>query len=632
MLDRTTDHRTESLAALLEDAGRSVPDASPGQLRNLTRLRELRHRLISERFQLAVVGQFKRGKSTLLNALLGARIMPTAVVPVTAIPTFVERNATLTLRSIFLSGGVEEMQADRPDALTERLAELVTEEANPRNQLGLARVELGLKAPLLESGVVLIDTPGIGSSFTHNTETAQATLPECDAALFVVSPDPPITEVEIGYLKRVRATASRVIVVLNKVDTIEPSEIATSHAFLRMALSDAAGVGEETPVFVVSARAGLNARLNHDAPALAASGLDALEQHLAWLATHEKHSVLASAIARKATAIMDRLLAETEIRLRALQLPMTDLDARIQAFGAAVRKFDDERRMLGDLLGGDRRRIQEEIERDADGLRRHARGVLEAEAGRAFTRFGDADRTRQALAGAIPAFFEKEAERLAVRVRERLAGLIGAHQQRANEIIERVEHTAAELMETSLRSAQLIEPLEIRRQAYWVGADSAEGLSFMAASAVERLLPQQLRQARVRGRMVEAIRAAVRRNVENLRWAMVQNVDDAFRKLAATLDQHIADSIEATRGIMLSTRLRRLEHGDRVAAEIADIASSLAKLTALHAEIARFQGKEAAESGSTEDPSPVIHSESIRGQERQSSREIAMTSAGTAGE
>ena len=53
-------------------------------------LNGLKKRLFEGRFHLAVLGQFKRGKSTLLNALLGEVVLPTAVIPLTAIPTFMQ--------------------------------------------------------------------------------------------------------------------------------------------------------------------------------------------------------------------------------------------------------------------------------------------------------------------------------------------------------------------------------------------------------------------------------------------------------------------------------------------------------------------------------------------------------------
>jgi predicted GTPase len=76
------------LTDLLNEVATSVVSPSASQVKLLQRLDSLRQRIAANRFHLALLGQFKRGKSTLLNALLGADILPTGVIPVTAIPTF----------------------------------------------------------------------------------------------------------------------------------------------------------------------------------------------------------------------------------------------------------------------------------------------------------------------------------------------------------------------------------------------------------------------------------------------------------------------------------------------------------------------------------------------------------------
>ena len=78
-----------SLDELLARAISSTPGSSEAQQRILEKLGDLGTRFEEGRLRVAVIGQFKRGKSTLLNALLGAPLLPTGVTPVTAISTFI---------------------------------------------------------------------------------------------------------------------------------------------------------------------------------------------------------------------------------------------------------------------------------------------------------------------------------------------------------------------------------------------------------------------------------------------------------------------------------------------------------------------------------------------------------------
>ena len=316
--------QVEAVAALIGQALACQLEPPDAQAATRDRLRGLAARLAAARLQVAVVGQFKRGKSSLLNALLGIPVLPMGVVPLTAITTVLSAGRPL-LRLEFLDGKHIERSSADLDGLRAGLATLVTEEGNPANLFGLRQVEARLPAALLARGVVLLDTPGIGSTLRRNTEAAIAALPECDLALFVVSPDPPITEAELAYLSQVRATAARVIVVLNKVDTQEPAEREVTLRFLRRVLAEHAGLSAETEIFPISARTALRALQDEDPAALELSGVPALEQGLLTLLASEGPAVLAAAVAGKAAEMVAVLRLDAEIAARACRLPLAEL-------------------------------------------------------------------------------------------------------------------------------------------------------------------------------------------------------------------------------------------------------------------------------------------------------------------
>ncbi|HXW21817.1 MAG TPA: GTP-binding protein, partial [Rhodomicrobium sp.] len=117
-----------------------------------------------------------------------------------------------------------------------------------------------MRSDFLRRGVLAIDTPGVGSTFLHNTETAEAVLGECDAALFVLSADPPITEVEVKYLRDVQKLIPKIFFILNKVDLLDASERTLAEGFVADVLTGQAGISPPAPVFCVSARRGLRAK------------------------------------------------------------------------------------------------------------------------------------------------------------------------------------------------------------------------------------------------------------------------------------------------------------------------------------------------------------------------------------
>jgi GTP-binding protein EngB required for normal cell division len=211
-------------------------------------VRALRDRLDAGRFYVACVGQFKRGKSTLINALVGEAVLPTAAVPVTAVPT--------VLRAGARGARVEFLQDVGTEIPIEALAQFVTEEGNPDNAKGVLATEVTLRAPLLCTGLCLVDTPGLGSVFASSTELTRAFVPQIDAALVVLGADPPISAEELTLVGDIAESMGDLVFVLNKMDRVPASERVQAAAFTRRVLRERLG-SPVAQVLEVSALAAL---------------------------------------------------------------------------------------------------------------------------------------------------------------------------------------------------------------------------------------------------------------------------------------------------------------------------------------------------------------------------------------
>ncbi len=177
-------------------------------------LAALRERVRQGRLRVLVAGESKRGKSTLLNALLGRDVLPAGVLPLTAIATTVTAGEADEVEATF-AGGRTETYTD-PAVLNA----LVTEAGNPRNTRGVRRVVLRLGHPLLSAGLELVDTPGTGSIHEHNTDEARSAVQDMDLAIFVASATPPVSASERAFLRDVRELAVRTLIVLTKTDML----------------------------------------------------------------------------------------------------------------------------------------------------------------------------------------------------------------------------------------------------------------------------------------------------------------------------------------------------------------------------------------------------------------------------
>ena len=290
--------------------------------------RSLAERVAEGRFYVACVGQFKRGKSTLLDALVREPLLPTGIVPVTTVPTVVRYGA---------QGSARVRTANQPwkaIALSE-VAQYVAEDHNPENAKRVAGVEVFVPSPLLASGMCFVDTPGLGSVFVGNTAATQDFIPHIDAAIVVIGADPPISGEELAIVETAAAQVHDLLFVLNKADRVTEQEREAATAFARKLL-EARLRHPVGMIYEVSAAERLEGR-----------GPDRdwwqLVADLQNLAEHSGQSLTLAARDRGLRRITDQLLRIVHEERDALMRPVEESERRVSALRTTIA--DAERSM-----------------------------------------------------------------------------------------------------------------------------------------------------------------------------------------------------------------------------------------------------------------------------------------------
>ena len=543
---------------------------------------ELENRLTSARFHLAVLGQFKRGKSTLLNALMGMELLPSSVVPLTSVPTFLFWNLTYLVRVVFLDGTIADFVPENADGVRELISRYVTEGSNPKNRLGVAHVEVACSSPLLQKGVVLIDTPGIGSTFQHNTEATVNFLPQCDAALFLVSADPPITQVEIEFLKTVRDKVVKTFFLMNKVDYLSEKERQVAIEFLKKVLHDQAGLDINEPIFSISARQGLEAKLKDNSLQLSGSGISKLEASLVEFLNREKIQTLNIAIARKAGDIISDGLLQINLEQRSLTLPLEDLEQRLETFDRKIKEIERQRELAHDLLAGDQKRLAETLEQECATALRTNRNELSGILTETIESTQDTvllEKTvSDRLTDIVPDLFGASLTRITGLVNQRMQEILGSHQETANALAETIRRTAAELFDIPYTPGKGDERLITEHKPYWVTENWSATMSPIPRGVLERVLPRNLAIRRIKNWIRQDVEAITLRNIENLRWATIQNIDKTFRRFSLDLSQQLDEVSKATLGAIQEAHTRRTQRAESVSEELKRLADFEAKI------------------------------------------------------
>ncbi len=309
---------------------------------------ELKEKVQNNTFNLVVLGQFKRGKTSLINALLGAEILPVAVVPLTSIATILKYGEALRIKVFLSDGAIKEIRH-------ESLSEYVTEKGNPKNEKNVQEVVITYPSPYLKDGVRLIDTPGVGSVYQHNTDIAYQYLPKSDAALFLLSVDQPVSQAELDFLKDVKEYSDRIFFLQNKADYVSPEDLKESISFSKKVIEDA--IKCDVKIFPLSAKLALDGKLSKSKDLLEKSFLPEFEKILNTFLMEEKGKVLILSVSNTLIRVLSQAMLELELEMKSLTTPLDELKKKVEASENKKKEVMLEKQDFDILLEGEINRL-----------------------------------------------------------------------------------------------------------------------------------------------------------------------------------------------------------------------------------------------------------------------------------
>ena len=201
------------------------------QMISLTRQLEATRSLLEENppIDVAVMGQFKAGKSSFLNSLLGQNVLPVGAIPITTAITRLQYGNKERAIVRHFDGRTTEV------ALTD-IAEFTSEAKNPNNDKNVAIVDIELPSMQKYSGLRLVDTPGLGSVYKYHQSTSEHWLPAVGTALLAVSSDRPLSEHDLELIRELTSHTPNIILLLTKADLLSPDQQQEVISFFQQTL------------------------------------------------------------------------------------------------------------------------------------------------------------------------------------------------------------------------------------------------------------------------------------------------------------------------------------------------------------------------------------------------------------
>jgi hypothetical protein len=299
------------------------------------RLLHTRKRLVDPDVRVLIVGEFKQGKSQLVNALVNAPVCPVDDDIATAVPTVVKNAETATAALVRETDG--DGPPDRTEVPVGQLAQHVSEAGNPGNRAMLSYAEVGLPRKLLAGGLVLVDTPGVGGLGSAHGAATMSALPTADAVLLVSDASQEYTAPELEFLQAAMALCPNVACVLTKTDLYphwrKIMELDRGH--LR-------GAGVDSEFFPVSSSLRLIAAKNKDTALMEESGFPPLIDFLLRRVVALSDDLDRRSAGHDVLSVADQLATGMKAELAVQEDPQR-MDALVRDLSAAKARADELR-------------------------------------------------------------------------------------------------------------------------------------------------------------------------------------------------------------------------------------------------------------------------------------------------
>lgn len=532
---RKTDN---SLPSLLQKTSGYVKGLGAAFDADRQKLIELQKQLLNKQLRMVLVGPSQKDKNYLINFLCGEELLPEGWNHLRAIPICFQWGEEPALRTEYQDGyHIDSCRLNQKELL-ERI--LFLESNDSKSMIHISRFIIYYPSPLLAKGIILCDMPAPG----HGTTSF---FSEFDTFILVIPSEFGTSDRVPAFLDGLKDYSLQAIIFIGPdiPDKLKCNRLAFWKHFLREYLQDNAAIPlmylplNQKPAVVA---------LHNDQEFFLASREDT-EKYLLDLLDKDNNYNLA--ITGEFVDLINDLVFRLQLLMQSSKLPSDKLAEKKHALQERLKKIEQEKELLNDILTGDRKRTVEYLENQADLLRLKARSYLGDVVNNYMVKHKKSiniDALRDIIAGTIPLYFEPELIRLANDLGTRAAEIFRNYQEKGSRLIYEVYKNFAIQFDIpcpapSWQTAR-INIFKIRKHSYWITYKWYSTFSPIPENLVERLLPADLRHSRIKKKMLLQVDDLVSHNVENLRWSSRLNLDHSFRLFSSTFHEQFTAAVK----------------------------------------------------------------------------------------
>ena len=245
-------------------------------------LNELYDDINNDSFNIVVLGEFKRGKSTFINALLGQSLLPMDVLPETAVISEISYGDKSEVNVLYNDGHRQkgEVSYEYLDNFSARKEKSVIDDVKC--------IEIKYPMEFLKDNIVLVDTPGVSDLSEQRVEITYNYVPKANAVIFLLDAGAPLKKTEYDFIqdKLIPIGINNIIFIANRYDVVDEEEEPDYVPELKQRILNAFDIDDETAklkditIYPLSAKLALQGLESNNEELVEASGIDVIRQKL----------------------------------------------------------------------------------------------------------------------------------------------------------------------------------------------------------------------------------------------------------------------------------------------------------------------------------------------------------------
>ncbi len=534
---------------------------------------ELDEKVRGDKFYLVVLGLFKRGKSSFINSILESNVVPTGVIPLTAIITFIEYAENPSAKIYFEDNETKEVSV-------EEVADYVAEEKNPNNEKGVLKVVIYTPNPLLKK-IVLIDTPGVGSSLEHNTEATLRFVDKIDAALFILSTDIPVTKLEVEFLSELKTKVPRIIFILNKSDLLQNEKLKELLSYNEKVLNEVCD--REIIIDSVSSLKAEAALNSGDREKFSESGITRVREDIIGMVESEKQSILKETTRIRIRNIITEGESLLKFKLSSLEMPAVELEAKLKEFRHSADVMKEEKDEFDILIEGKVKRLKEFVSEEVDMLGQNLISEINDKINRdereiiKKLRNQDLREFQNEFFEYIKGEFDRKKKNLEEKAIERFRELLVKYGERSNTFLSEMIKGLTGLMNIKFDSLAEVFDLNIYTGFYYnfSGESIPIGLS---SKQIRNVMPSFIIKSVILKKITKNFEDKIHGNCSSIKYDLSYKIQESFLKFKFDLNNKLESILESLERIMTNTIREKARTEEEVKEEVNSIKSRLLRL------------------------------------------------------